>query len=66
MNIKPWLSKDLWWEFLMNEVCGLCGNSGQIASENVVTGRGVVFKRPRMFCICPNGRTMKKQMEKKK
>ncbi len=41
-KIKPWLSKDLWYEFLMEGVCGLCGNSGQIASGNVVTGKLLV------------------------
>lgn len=52
---------DLWInEFVVKNLCGLCGNHGFIDTRNKVkspagTECGGVF-----YCICPNGRVLKK------
>lgn len=59
----------LWIEFTVNAiipshghaipVCGLCGNSGILDT----TGSATIHDKPcgiRTFCICPNGRAMKR------
>lgn len=60
--------KDLWFEFdvevtrpdgLKITVCGLCGNTGMVDT----TSTAKCFDKPagiKTFCICPNGRLMKK------
>ena len=67
-KLKPWLAKHLWFEFMVGEglemVCGLCGNSGKLKGGPVITARGIVRQRPDHWCICPNGRTIKKQLER--
>lgn len=57
------MSKDLWLEFLDPElhVCGLCGNHGRV-DITVKTPAGVVC-RTQKPCICPNGRSIKAQLE---
>jgi len=61
---------DLWWEFVWkgtfrghhSEHCGLCGQVGIIDTRGrAVTPAGVSCGVVR-FCICPNGRSMKKQI----
>ncbi len=45
------------------EGCCLCGNSGRIDCTNVSTPLG---KKPfsKYYCVCPNGRAIKKANEK--
>ena len=55
---------DLWIEFGWPSAkefkhCGLCGNSGIINTRGVVTAAGWKVGIVR-FCICPNGRAMKR------
>lgn len=51
---------DLWLQFLSpNKLCGLCGNHGTIDSNKLLSPAGVVVGG-RYFCICPNGRALKK------
>jgi len=66
------MTKELWEEFIVDvkppknmehlvdsvPVCGLCGNSG-IVETNAKTPYGVPCGI-RKFCICPNGRALKK------
>lgn len=59
--------KEVWEEFLHpdQQICGLCGNSGYIDTRNRVRspiGKDCGIKT---YCICPNGRSIKKQMEGK-
>lgn len=50
----------LWQEFRTDEVCGLCGNQGIIDTRgHIKTPRGDATGI-RAWCICPNGRAMKK------
>jgi len=57
-------STDAWLEFLSNgpgKCCGLCGNSGYIDTlKSAITPRGVKCGI-QAYCICPNGRAIKKQ-----
>lgn len=55
-------AKNMWWEFLHEKgLCGLCGNHGIVDTRrNMFTPAGVECG-VRRFCICPNGRAMKKQ-----
>lgn len=66
MNIK-----DLWKEFLIESIkddgstvslCGLCGNSGELDTTNsaIWNSKKVGVKR---FCICPNGRFLKQDLD---
>lgn len=62
------MTNDLWQEFYVDvtrpdgikiTVCGLCGNSGTV--DTTTTAK--IFDKPagiKSFCICPNGRAMKK------
>ena len=57
-------TKDLWLEFLDEATkshCGLCGNSGIIDTykADIKTAAGLRVG-VRAYCICPNGRIMKK------
>jgi hypothetical protein len=65
------MSKNLWLEFSMEAsrsdglsipICGLCGNSGIV--DTTTTAKW--FDKPagiKTFCICPNGRTLKKHKQ---
>lgn len=55
-------AKDMWLEFLHEKgLCGLCGNSGIIDTRrNTFSAAGVECGVNR-FCICLNGREMKKK-----
>lgn len=64
--MKPPTSRasDLWFEFVTDDHhCGLCGNHGFITTR-VQTPAGHWTGIDRRFCICPNGRAIKKQTEK--
>lgn len=57
-------ASDLWLEFLDENTkahCGLCGNIGVIDTkvQNIKTPAGLKVG-VRTYCICPNGRAMKK------
>lgn len=63
--------KDLWFEFLVDvnvdgkkiSVCGLCGNCGQL--DTTTTAK--LKDKPagiKSYCICPNGRAIKKAEKK--
>lgn len=54
--------KNLWWEFLhpIKHLCGLCGNRGIIDTVGKVQSNAGVSCGIRAFCICPNGRAMKR------
>lgn len=50
-------------------ICGLCGNSGLISTLGTArTPRGIGAKSVGVeaYCICPNGRSMKKNITKSK
>ncbi len=66
-------AEDLWQEFIVNvnysgisvPMCGLCGNHGFIDTTLYVktpAGYSCGIKAP---CICPNGRSIKHQRERK-
>ena len=51
---------DLWFEeFAPHGLCGLCGNCGIINTKGVKSPAGALAG-DLFFCICPNGRTLKK------
>jgi hypothetical protein len=64
-------SKNLWLEFdvevtrpdgLVISVCGLCANTVEVNT----TSTAIIFDKPagiKTFCICPNGRAIKKHKE---
>lgn len=64
--------KDIWYEEFNSTAvvngtefggfCVLCGNSGKIDSSkfNVTSPIGLPIKPIKAFCICPNGRAIKK------
>jgi hypothetical protein len=53
---------DLWFrEFAKRRACCLCGNSGIINTRNKVFTAAGVECGDIAFCICPNGRSWKKQ-----
>lgn len=52
--------RDLWRaEFVRADLCGLCGNSGTIDTRGVRSAAGVLCG-DQFFCLCPNGRAIKK------
>ncbi len=52
---------ELWTEFLWeNKLCGLCGNKGYVDTRDLVVSPAGVQCGVRRFCICPNGRALKK------
>jgi len=67
------MAKALWWEFMVEmddsflpkfNKCGLCDNSGMVDLKvvNARTGRVYTDQRP---CICPNGRAIKREMNRR-
>ncbi len=64
--------KKLWEEFIVRvkrddgleiTLCGLCGNSGQLDTTKSAQWSGR-FVGVASYCICPNGRAIKKQADK--
>lgn len=50
---------DLWVEFVNENMCGLCGNSGAIDTrQTAISFAGYNFGGV-FYCICPNGRAYK-------
>jgi hypothetical protein len=53
---------DFWLnEFAKHQACCLCGNRGIIDTRGKVSTPAGYECGDVVFCICPNGRTMKKQ-----
>ncbi len=48
-----------WLEFLVGNVCGLCGNTGTIRVTGVTKPDATPVAPVTGYCICPNGRTIK-------
>lgn len=44
-------------------MCGLCGNSGRIHLVTPIPPKGIIGDPPVLdaFCICPNGRAIKRR-----
>lgn len=40
--------------------CGLCGNCGVLRSSGIRTPGGEALEPIKTYCICPNGRAMKR------
>lgn len=62
-GVKPKHSPDdFWMEFLntASHCCGLCGNTGIVDTRGRMFTPANVETGVRTFCICPNGREMKK------
>ena len=52
-----------WFEFLgHHSCCGLCGNSGVVDTRGKVETPSGEDCGVRAFCICPNGRTLKRHL----
>lgn len=49
-----------WEEFIYKNMCSLCGNWGWIDSRHIKTPAGLECGQIN-YCICPNGREMKKR-----
>lgn len=66
MNDKRTPSKALWLEFVhpTHHCCGLCGNKGIIDTRGRVFTFAGVEVGVDSFCICPNGRVMKRQHDR--
>lgn len=59
-EFKDMLSR-LWLdEFVQNGACCICGNSGVIDTRNVMFTPAGKHCGAEAFCICPNGRNMKR------
>lgn len=60
-------ARDVWFEFMGPlKLCGLCGNRGIINTKNTVTSPIGTPCGVEGYCICPNGRAMKKTTGKSK
>jgi len=54
--------EQLWEEFTVSGLCGLCGNTGMVDTKSVSpAGFPCGINAP---CICPNGRAIKRHREK--
>ena len=60
MNRKPFEDEleDLWSKEFDHKNCILCGNKGIVDTRNGIETGGIAF------CICPNGRFLKRNGEK--
>ena len=55
---------DLWMkEFAPHGHCCLCGNSGVIDTRGKVFTSAGVEVGAKVWCICPNGRSIKRQLD---
>ncbi len=63
MRVASW-QKDIWLEFTVDGLCGLCGNWGKMPEIHTVSPDGCprIMKAGR-YCVCLNGRAMKKSLE---
>lgn len=53
-------TRELWSnEFIVNNLCGLCGNKGVIDTRGHTFSNAGIACGGKFFCICPNGRTLK-------
>jgi hypothetical protein len=63
------VNDDTWLEFLgppgVESSCGLCGNAGIFDMRGRVTSPTGDDCGVRAFCICPNGRALKQEMDGK-
>lgn len=50
---------EVWLEFVRQNLCGLCGNTGIIDTRETAVSPAGVHCGDRFHCICPNGRAMK-------
>lgn len=48
---------EYWCEFLVDDHCGLCGNTGVIHVSSRTPANKLLHLTA--YCICPNGRTLK-------
>jgi len=52
---------ELWLEEFTEEyLCSLCANRGMIPARHLTSPAGYVIRPQAQFCICPNGRELKK------
>lgn len=52
--------EDYWFDhYVVDDHCGLCGNSGVIDSTGVRTPAGLEVGG-KFLCICPNGQSLRK------
>lgn len=54
----------LWLEFVSVGLCGLCGNTGSIDTRSSAVSAAGVRCGVRAFCICPNGRALKRSSQR--
>lgn len=61
------VNDDTWWEFLGppgdESWCGLCGNVGIVDTRGKVKSPHGDDCGVRAYCICPNGRVIKRQRD---
>jgi len=56
---------DMWLqEFVVKDLCGLCGNHGFIDTRGKIYSPAGVECGGRFYCICPNGRAIKQARAK--
>lgn len=59
-------ASELWLEFLTPEkLCGLCANHGIVNTVGKITSPAGCVTGVEAWCICPNGRILKKQLGEK-
>lgn len=54
----------LWQDEFLDEasgLCALCGNSGYIPKHQITTPLNKKVTIPSLWCICPNGRKLKRR-----
>ena len=51
-------AKNMWEQFIVNTLCGICGNHGKFTTLNY-SPAGVLVGGT-FFCICPNGRALRR------
>ena len=54
----------MWLDYYLNQevgLCSLCGNSGVVDTRKTAVSQAGVSAGRLNWCICPNGRTLRKQ-----